>query len=71
MAAAISVTPSQSFVLRYASRHSLVLIRDLSLVVEGSSCMREKRFATSVSFCSFATGLLKLHSKPLSSTFHS
>ena len=43
MAAAISVTLSQSFVLRYASRHSLVPIRDLSLVVEGSSCMREKR----------------------------
>ena len=42
------VTPSRSFVLRYASRHSLVLYR--TLVVEVSSCMRAKRFATSVSF---------------------
>ena len=48
-----SVTASQSFVLRYASRQSLVPYG--TLVIESSSCMRAKRFATSVSFCSFAT----------------
>ena len=48
-----NITPSQSFALRYASRHSLrnSLVPYGTFVVEGSSCMRaKKRFATSVSF---------------------